>query len=84
MGEGDVEGETVQGDSSSTPFIYSADETLDIGVDDASAVSQEYTPQTSRFTGKVNWVELATDEAAEDADNYLDAEERFRVAMAIQ
>ena len=67
-----------------TPFVYSADETLDIGSDDASAVSEEYTPRTSRFAGTVNWVELAIDEAADDADNYLHSDERFRVAMAIQ
>jgi arylsulfatase len=67
-----------------TPFVYSADETLDLGLDDASAVSEEYTPGTSRFTGRVKWVELAIDEDAEDADNYLNSEERFRVAMAIQ
>jgi arylsulfatase len=67
-----------------TPFVYSADETLDLGLDDASAVSEEYTPGTSRFTGRVKWVELAIDDDAEDADNYLSSEERFRVAMAIQ
>jgi arylsulfatase len=66
------------------PFVYSADETCDVGSDDASAVSPEYTAATSHFTGKVNWVELAIDGAAEDEDHYVTAEERFRVAMAIQ
>ena len=47
-------------------------------------MSPDYTPQTSRFTGTVNWVEMAIDEAAVDDDHYLTAEERFRVAMAIQ
>jgi arylsulfatase len=81
-----VEGERVAAErvERTTPFIYSADETLDIGSDDASAVSEEYTPQSSKFTGTVNWVELAIDESAEDEDHYLDTEERFRVAMAIQ
>lgn len=66
------------------PFVFSADETLDLGVDDASAVSEDYTPATSRFEGRVKWVQLDIDEAAEDADHYLTAAERFRVAMAIQ
>jgi arylsulfatase len=67
-----------------TPFIYSADETLDLGVDNASAVSEEYTVKTSRFTGRVKWVELDTGAAADDADSFIDENERFRVAMAIQ
>ena len=66
------------------PFVYSADETLDIGVDDASSVSPDYTQKTSRFNGEVNWVEIAIDEAAEDSDHYITAEERYRVAMARQ
>jgi arylsulfatase len=65
-------------------YMFSADETCDVGVDDASSVSPDYTPQTSRFTGTVNWVEMAIDEAAADDNHYLTAEERFRVAMAIQ
>ena len=65
-------------------YMFSADETCDVGVDNASSVSPDYTPKTSRFTGTVNWVELAIDEAASDDDHYLTAEERFRVAMAIQ
>jgi arylsulfatase len=66
------------------PFVYSADETFDIGVDDASSVSPEYTPKTSKFTGEVNWVEIAIDEAAEDFDHYVTEEERYRVAMGRQ
>jgi arylsulfatase len=66
------------------PFVYSADETCDVGSDDASSVSPEYSPADSYFTGTVNWVELAMDDAADDEDHYITAEERFRVAMAIQ
>jgi arylsulfatase len=50
----------------------------------ASSTSPDYTPETSRFTGTVNWVELAIDEAASADDHYLSPDERFRVAMAIQ
>ena len=66
------------------PFVYSADETLDVGRDDASSVSKDYTPETSRFTGEVNWVEIDIDEAAEDLDHLITEEERYRVAMARQ
>lgn len=66
------------------PFVYSADETFDIGVDDASSVSPDYTQETSRFTGDVNWIEIAIDEAAEDFDHYVTEEERYRVAMGRQ
>jgi arylsulfatase len=66
------------------PFVFSADETLDLGVDDASAVSPDYTTATSRIDGRVKWVQLDVDEAAEDADHYLSAAERYRVAMALQ
>jgi arylsulfatase len=66
------------------PFIYSADETLDIGVDDASSVSPDYTQKTSHFKGEVNWVEIDIDEAAEDTDHLITEEERYRVAMGRQ
>jgi arylsulfatase A-like enzyme len=66
------------------PFLFSADETCDLGVDDASAVSPDYTPETSRFTGVVNWVEIDIDEAAEDLDHLITEEERYRVAMGRQ
>jgi arylsulfatase len=65
-------------------YMFSAEETCDVGVDDASSTSPDYTPETSRFTGTVNWVELAIDEAASADDHYLSPDERFRVAMAIQ
>jgi arylsulfatase len=65
-------------------FVFSADETFDVGVDDASAVSPDYTPETSHFTGEVNWVEIDIDEAAEDFDHFITEEERYRVAMGRQ
>jgi arylsulfatase len=66
------------------PFVFSADETLDIGVDDASSVSPDYTQKTSRFNGEVSWVEIAIDDAAEDFDHFITDEERYRVAMGRQ
>jgi arylsulfatase len=66
------------------PLIYSADETLDLGADTASPVSDDYTPEESRFTGTVHWVQIDVDEAAEDVDHLITPEERFRIAMARQ
>ena len=66
------------------PMLYSADETCDIGQDIGSSVSSEYSPETSRFTGKVHWVQLDIDEAAEDLDHLITPEERLRVAMSRQ
>jgi len=66
------------------PMVYSADETCDVGQDTGSAVSEDYTPEESRFNGKVNWVQLDIDEAAEDLDHLISPEERLRVAMTRQ
>lgn len=66
------------------PFGYSADETVDVGVEDGSPVSPDYGPRGNAFNGRVNWVEIDVDKAALDADHFLTAEERFKVAMAFQ
>ena len=86
-----VLGPHVDGDSvgigrveATVPLIYSADETLDLGADTASPVSDDYTAEASRFTGTVHWVQIDVDEAAEDADHLITPEERFRIAMARQ
>ena len=39
------------------PMIFSADETTDIGDETGTTVTPDYTAQTSRFTGKINWVQ---------------------------
>jgi hypothetical protein len=49
-----------------------------------SAVSPEYTAADSDFNGTVNWVEIGVDQGADDADHYLTAEERYRVALGVQ
>src|SRR6476646_2698195 len=38
----------------------------------------------SRFNGKISWVQIDLAEDAEDADHYIDPDERFRIAMARQ
>jgi arylsulfatase len=76
VGEGRVE--------ATVPLIFSADETADVGRDTGSAVSDDYDPENSVFTGKVNWVQIDLGEDAEDADHLITPEERLRVAMARQ
>ena len=63
-------------------FLFSYDETCDIGRDDASPVSDDYTSPASKFTGTVNWVQL--DQGTDDQDHLISPEERLRVAMARQ
>lgn len=66
------------------PMIFSGDETTDVGADTATPVSDDYTPKGSVFTGRVDWVQIDIDEAAEDLDHLITDEERYRVAMARQ
>ena len=66
------------------PMLFSADETTDIGSDSATPVSDDYGPTNSAFTGRVDWVQIDIDTAAEDQDHLISPEERFRIAMARQ
>jgi arylsulfatase A-like enzyme len=65
-------------------LIFSADETLDVGGDTATPVSDDYGSADSEFTGRIRWVQLDVDEAAEDVDHLIGPEERLRLAMARQ
>jgi arylsulfatase A-like enzyme len=76
VGEGRLEG--------THPLLFSGDETTDLGSDLGTPVSDDYAPADSAFTGKVEWVQIDVDEAAEDPDHLISPEERFRVAMARQ
>jgi arylsulfatase A-like enzyme len=75
-GEGRVE--------ATVPMAFSADETCDLGSDTASPVSDDYTAESSRFTGAVEWVQIDITEAAEDVDHLIGPEERLKIAMARQ
>ena len=61
-----------------------ADETTDVGTDGGTPVSDDYGPKDSRYTGRIRWVQLDIDEAAEDLDHLITPEERLRIAMARQ
>jgi hypothetical protein len=64
------------------PMCFSADETTDIGYESGTTVTADYTARTSRFTGRINWVQL--DLGSDDHDHYIDPDERLRIAMARQ
>jgi arylsulfatase A-like enzyme len=76
VGEGRVEG--------TIPMVFSADETADVGSDNASPVSDDYGPTGNAFNGRITWVQIDLDEDAEDADHLITPEERLRVALARQ
>ncbi len=66
------------------PMIFSADETTDLGEDSATAVSDDYAPGHSSYNGRINWVQIDLDEAAEDFDHLISPEERLRIAVSRQ
>ena len=43
---------------------------------------RDYTVETSRFNGKVHWVQL--DLGTDDHDHFIDPAERLRIALARQ
>jgi arylsulfatase len=75
-GSGRVEG--------TQPMMFSGDETTDVGSDSATPVSDDYGTKDSKFNGRIRWVQIDIDEAAEDLDHLITPEERLRVAMARQ
>ena len=63
-------------------MIFSADETTDVGYESGTTVSTDYTAQSSRFTGKIHWVQIDTGD--DNHDHLIDPNERLRVAIARQ
>lgn len=68
--------------NATVPMIYSGDETCDIGSDSGTPVSEDYSGDSSRFTGTVNWVELQIGE--DSHDHLISPDELMRVATSIQ
>jgi arylsulfatase len=65
-------------------FLFSMDETMDIGCDVGEPVSPDYGPRGNAFSGTIKWVQIDIDVAAKDVDHTIGAEERFQLAMARQ
>jgi arylsulfatase len=72
VGEGHVE--------FTQPLSYSVDEGLDVGCESGTPVAEDYTVQTSRFTGRIEWLQL--DQGADDHDHLISSEERLRLVLA--
>jgi hypothetical protein len=55
------------------PFIFSADETMDIGQDTASPVTDDYpSGPSNKFTGSLGWVQI---DLEDDDVSHLEAPE---------
>jgi arylsulfatase len=65
-------------------YLFSMDETMDVGGEAGEPVSEDYGPKGNAFNGSINWVQIDIDAAAQDLDHTIGAEERFMVAMARQ
>jgi arylsulfatase len=61
-------------------FLFSADETCDVGNEFGSPVTTDYSRRA--FTGDVRWVEI--DLGADDHNHLIKPEDRVKVAMGIQ
>jgi arylsulfatase len=64
------------------PMIFSADETTDIGSESGTPVTPDYTVESSRFSGRIEWVRI--DLGDDDHDHLVDPDERLRIAMSRQ
>ncbi|MEU7892537.1 arylsulfatase [Nonomuraea sp. NPDC049152] len=65
-----------------TPYLFSADETLDIGIDTASPVSPDYTETGNSFTGTIDFVRI--DIGGDDHSHLEDPEHRHHRMIARQ
>ncbi len=74
IGEGRVE--------ATIPFMFSMDETADVGSDAASPVSSEYGPSDNVFTGTIEWVRI--DLGDDDHSHLITDEHRMNAAMMRQ
>ena len=64
------------------PMIFSADETTDVGYESGTTVTDDYTTATSKFRGKIKWVQI--DLGDDSQDHLIDPDERHRIMMARQ
>jgi arylsulfatase A-like enzyme len=76
VGEGRVD--------ATVPMVFSADETTDVGSDSGTPVTDDLEASDTEWSGRVRWVQIDVDEAAEDLDHMITDEERYRIAMARQ
>ena len=63
-------------------MVFSADETTDVGFESGTPVSPDYDLVSSRFKGRIEWVQI--DLGDDDHDHLIDPDERLRIVMARQ
>jgi arylsulfatase A-like enzyme len=63
-------------------MIFSADETTDVGYESGTTVASELTRESSRFNGKIEWVQI--DLGDDTQDHLIDPDERLQIVMARQ
>jgi len=63
-------------------LVFSADETTDVGYESGTTVSPDLTAATSRFRGRIDWVQI--DVGTDDHDHLIDPDERLKIVMARQ
>jgi len=66
------------------PYAFSADEGVDVGLDGETPVSNDYTPQASRFTGKIVKVTVDAKPAGLSASDTKAVDEAVERAAAIE
>ena len=66
------------------PLAFSGDETLDVGSDTGTPVSDDYSSRDSVFTGRIHRVQIDLGEDAQDNDHLITAAERMRIVTSRQ
>lgn len=66
------------------PLAFSGDETLDVGSDTGTPVSEDYDSSGSHFTGRVQRVQIDLGDDASDNDHLISPEERMRIITTRQ
>lgn len=65
------------------PFVFSADETLDVGKDDASPVTSDYpSGKANAFSGTINWVQIDVED--DEVGHQEDPEQTYHRILARQ
>jgi hypothetical protein len=70
--------------AATAPFIFSADDGLDVGEDSGAPVSPDYGATGNEFNGRIRGIQLAIAEAAEAVDHLVAPEHAVHIAMSRQ
>jgi len=70
--------------AATVPFVFSADDGLDVGEDSGAPVSPDYGATGNEFNGGIRGIQLAIAEAAEAADHLVSPDHAVHIAMSRQ